>query len=377
MKETFPLFPHAASSLAGRVDALYFYLIAVSVVFTLIIAFSILYFAIKYRRRSEAELPHGVEGSLKLEIAWSVIPLIIALSFFFWGASVFFAINRPPNDAIEISVVGKQWMWKFQHSDGQREINELHVPIGRPVRLTMASEDTIHSFYVPAFRVKRDVLPGRVATMWFEATRKGRYHLFCAEYCGTKHSGMIGWLEVMDPVDFQAWLAGGTGSESLASAGSKLFAQHACNTCHRPDSLARGPNLEGLFGQPVRLQDGRTIVADESYIRESIVLPQAKLVVGFQPIMPTFQGLISEEGLLQLVAYVKSLSKAAPPPGGIEPPVQSRPGAGSSLTPGPLRPPASRERDLRSRPEPPVGEGRPLALPRTRERVQPPAEKSR
>jgi cytochrome c oxidase subunit 2 len=322
MKEAFPLFPHQASSLAGRVDALYFYLIAVSVLFTLIIAFSILYFAIKYRRRSEAELPHGVEGSLKLEIAWSVIPLLIALSFFFWGASVFFAINRPPNDAIEVSVVGKQWMWKFQHSDGQREINELHVPIGRPVRLTMASEDTIHSLYVPAFRVKRDVVPGRVATMWFEATRKGRYHLFCAEYCGTKHSGMIGWLEVMDPVDFQNWLAGGTGSESLASVGAKLFAQHACNTCHRPDSLARGPNLEGLFGKSVQLQDGRAVVADESYIRESIVMPNAKLVAGFQPLMPTFQGLISEEGLLQLVAYVKSLSRAAPSPGGIAPPIK-------------------------------------------------------
>jgi len=337
VKETFPLFPHQASTLAGRVDGLYFYLIAVSVFFTLLIAFSILYFAIKYRRRSESELPRGVEGSLKLEIAWSVIPLLIALSFFFWGASIFFAINRPPDDAIEISVVGKQWMWKFQHSDGQREINELHVPIGRPVRLTMASEDVIHSFFVPAFRIKRDVLPGRVATMWFEATRKGRYHLFCAEYCGTKHSGMIGWLEVMDPVDFQAWLAGGTGSESLASAGAKLFAQHACNTCHRPDSLARGPNLEGLFGTKVTLQDGRTVVADETYIRESIVMPNTKIVAGFQPIMPTFQGLISEEGLLQLVAYVKSLSKTAP----VQPPVRSDLGAVNALTPGP---PSQRER---------------------------------
>jgi cytochrome c oxidase subunit 2 len=322
MPEGFRLLPQQASSIAPRVDALYFYLIIVSVFFTLLIAFSILYFAIKYRRRSESELPRGIEGSMKLEIAWSVIPLVIALSFFFWGASVFFAINRPPNDAIEVSVVGKQWMWKFQHADGQREINELHVPLGRPVKLTMASEDVIHSFYVPAFRVKRDVLPGRVATTWFEATKTGRYHLFCAEYCGTKHSGMIGWLEVMDPVAFQAWLAGGAGSESLASAGSKLFAQHACNTCHRPDSLARGPNLEGLFGKPVTLQDGRTVVADESYIRESIVTPNAKLVAGFQPIMPTFQGLIAEEGLLQLVAYVKSLSKVAPSPGGIVPPVQ-------------------------------------------------------
>ncbi|HEX9150358.1 MAG TPA: cytochrome c oxidase subunit II [Thermoanaerobaculia bacterium] len=329
MKETFPLFPQQASSLAGRVDALYIYLICVSVVFTLLIAFSILYFAIKYRRRSESELPRGVEGSLTLEIAWSVIPLLIALSFFFWGASVYFAMNRPPNNALEVSVVAKQWMWKVQHADGQREINELHVPVGRPVRLTMTSEDTIHSFYVPAFRIKRDVLPGRVSTMWFQATRTGRFHLFCAEYCGTKHSGMIGWIDVMDPVEFQAWLSGGSGSESLASAGSKLFAQHACNTCHRSDSLARGPNLEGIFGKTVALQDGRTVTADETYIRESIVMPNAKIVAGFQPIMPTFQGLISEEGLLQLVAYVKSLSKAAPSPGGVVPPVnQPSPGPG-------------------------------------------------
>jgi cytochrome c oxidase subunit 2 len=330
MREAFPLFPQAASSFAGRVDALYFYLITVSAFFTLLISLSILYFAIKYRRRSESELPPGVEGSLKLEIAWSVIPLLIAMTFFFWGASIFFAINRPPNDALQVSVVAKQWMWKFQHSDGQREINELHVPIGRPVRLTMASEDTIHSLYVPAFRVKRDVVPGRVETMWFEATRKGRYHLFCAEYCGTKHSGMIGWLEVMDPVEFQSWLAGGSGSESLASVGAKLFAQHACNTCHRPDSLARGPNLEGLFGRRVSLQGGGTLVADENYVRESIVAPNAKIVAGFQPIMPTFQGLISEEGLLQLVAYIKSLSKVAPPPGGVAVPVQEAPREGQA-----------------------------------------------
>ena len=323
MKETFPLFPQQASSMAPRVDALYFYLVAVTIVFSLMIAIAILYFAIKYRRRSESELPHGIEGSLKLEIAWSVIPLLFTLSFFAWGTSIFFAMNRVPDEAIEVSVVGKQWMWKFQHADGQREINELHVPLGRPVRLVMASEDVIHSFYVPAFRLKRDVLPGRVATLWFEATKPGRYHLFCAEYCGTKHSGMIGWLEVMEPTAFQAWLAGGSGSESLASAGAKLFQQHACNTCHRPDSLARGPNLEGLYGKPVALEGGGTVVADESYIRESIVMPNAKRVAGFQPIMPTFQGLISEEGLLQLVAYVKSLSKAEPPPGGVPPPVQA------------------------------------------------------
>jgi len=313
MEQTFPLFPDQASSIAPRVDALYFYLIAVSAFFSLLIAGAIVYFAIKYRRRSESELPHGVEGSLKLEIAWSVIPLVISLSFFFWGASLFFAMSRPPNDALEVSVVGKQWMWKFQHADGQREINELHVPVGRPVRLTMASEDVIHSFFVPAFRVKRDVLPGRIATLWFEATEPGRHHIFCAEYCGTKHSAMTGWVEVMEPVAFQGWLAGGSGSESLASAGSKLFVQHACNTCHRPDSLERGPNLEGLFGKSVSLQSGESFVADETYIRESIVAPNAKLVAGFQPIMPTFQGLVSEEGLLQLIAYIKSLSKEETP----------------------------------------------------------------
>jgi cytochrome c oxidase subunit 2 len=322
MGPTIPLFPDQASTMAPRVDALYFYLLAVSGFFSLLIAILVIVFAIKYRRRSEQELPGGIEGSLKLEVAWSAIPLLIALSFFFWGARLFFAMNRPPNDAIEISVVGKQWMWKIQHADGQREINELHVPVGRPVRLTMTSEDVIHDFFVPAFRMKKDVVPGRYAIAWFQATRTGRYHLFCAQYCGTRHSAMIGWIDVMEPVAYQAWLSGGAGGESLAAAGAKLFAQHACNTCHRSDSLARGPNLQGLFGQKVQLADGRAVVADETYIRESIVNPNAKLVAGFQPIMPTFQGLISEEGILQLVTYVKSLSRQSPAAGApLTPPV--------------------------------------------------------
>ncbi len=322
--------------MAGRVDALYFYLLAVSAFFATLIALLVIIFAIKYRRRSEAELPRGIEGSLKLEVAWSVIPLIIALSFFFWGAKLFFAMNRPPNDALEVYVVGKQWMWKIQHADGQREINELHVPVNRAVRLTMTSEDVIHDFFVPAFRMKKDVLPGRYTTAWFEASKPGRYHLFCAQYCGTKHSAMIGWINVMEPSDYQAWLSGGAASESLAAAGAKLFQRHACNTCHRPDSLARGPNLEGLFNKEVQLSEGRTVVADESYIRESILTPNAKIVMGFQPIMPTFQGLVSEEELLQLVAYVKSLSKPSllPLPAG-EGRGEGRPapGAGSATLP--------------------------------------------
>jgi cytochrome c oxidase subunit 2 len=321
---TLPFFPDQASAMASRVDHLYFYLLAVSAFFSLLIALLVIFFAIRYRRRSEEELPTGIEGSLKLELAWTVIPLMIALSFFFWGARLFFAMNRPPNDALQVYVVGKQWMWKIQHADGQREINELHVPVGRAVRLTMTSEDVIHDFFVPAFRMKKDVVPGRYTMAWFTATRPGRYHLFCSQYCGTKHSTMIGWVDVMEPSAFQAWLAGGSASESLASTGAKLFQQHACNTCHRPDSLARGPNLEGLFGRQVRLSDGRTIVADEGYIRESIVNPAAKIVEGYQPIMPTFQGLIDEEGILQLTAYIKSLSKPVPGTGEVILPPNNR-----------------------------------------------------
>ncbi|HEY6050555.1 MAG TPA: cytochrome c oxidase subunit II, partial [Thermoanaerobaculia bacterium] len=245
MHTDLPLFPSQASAMASRVDALYFYLLAVSTFFSLLIAVLVIYFAVKYRRRSEGEFPKGYAGSLKLELAWTIIPFFITMTFFGWGARLYFRMNRPPNDAMQIFVVGKQWMWKVQHPDGVREINELHVPVGRSVKLTMTSEDVIHSFFIPAFRMKRDVVPGRYQTVWFQATKPGDYHLFCSQYCGTKHSAMIGTVHVMSPTDYQAWLAGGSGSESLASAGAKLFIQHACNTCHRPDSLARGPNLEG------------------------------------------------------------------------------------------------------------------------------------
>lgn len=315
MRTDLPLFPDAASTMAGSVDALYLYLVAVSAFFALLIAALVIVFAIKYRRRSEDELPAVIHGGLMLELVWTVIPLGITMTFFFWGADLYFRMNRPPDNALQIYVVGKQWMWKLQHADGQREINELHVPIGRPIRLTMTSEDVIHSFFIPAFRMKRDVVPGRYATTWFQATKPGRYHLFCTQYCGTNHAKMIGWVEAMEPIAYQNWISGGGGSESLASLGAKLFQQHACNSCHRPDSLARGPNLEGLFGKTVKLADGRTLTADESYIRESILNPSAKIVEGYQPIMPTFQGLISEEGVLQLVAYIKSLSKPNPATG--------------------------------------------------------------
>jgi cytochrome c oxidase subunit II len=232
---------------------------------------------------------------------------------FVWGADVFFAEQRPPDETINVYVVGKQWMWKFQHLDGQREIDELHVPVDRAVKLIMTSEDVIHDVFIPAFRVKTDVLPGRYTNIWFRATKPGHYHLFCAEYCGTRHSGMTGEVVVMEPNDYQTWLSGGAGEGSLASSGQKLFNDLACNTCHKPDSQGRGPMLQDLFGKTQALQNGGTVVADEAYIRESILNPRAKIVAGFQPIMPTFQGQVNEEGVLELVEYVKSL-KSAPPP---------------------------------------------------------------
>ena len=302
-----PLFPERASTIAGRVDALYFFLVAIAAFFSLLIAGLIVYYAVKYRRRAPDAVGTVVQGGMVLEIAWTVIPLLISMVIFVWGASVFFAMSRPPDETLNVYVVGKQWMWKFQHLDGEREINELHVPVGRAVKLIMTSEDVIHDVFVPAFRVKADVLPGRYTNIWFQPTKPGRYHLFCAEYCGTRHSGMIGEVVVMEPSEYQAWLSGGAPEGSLASAGEKLFADLACNTCHRPEAQGRGPVLQGLFGKTVTLQTGETVVVDEAYIRESILNPSAKLTAGFQPIMPTFQGLVSEEQLLELIEYVKTL----------------------------------------------------------------------
>jgi cytochrome c oxidase subunit II len=309
MFTNFPLFPQQASAQAGQIDGLYFFLVAVSAFFSLLIAALVVLFAIKYRRRHRDEVGYAIHGSLALELMWTVIPFFITMVMFGWGAKVFFDLYRPPAGAMEIYVVGKQWMWKVQHMDGQREINELHVPVGRPVKLIMGSEDVLHSYYIPAFRVKADVIPGRYNVLWFTATKPGTYHLFCAEYCGTKHSGMVGSVIAMAPEDFQAWLSGGGASESPVAAGQKLFQDLACITCHTGDATARGPQLANLYNSTVNLQDGNTVTADDSYIRESIVNPQAKVVAGFQPIMPTFQGLVTEEQLLQLIAYVRSLSQ--------------------------------------------------------------------
>ena len=308
MFTNFPFFPQQASEQAAQVDALYFFLVAVTAFFTVLIALLVIVFAIKFHRKHDNEVGQAIHGSLALELLWTIIPLGITMVMFVWGAAVFFHMTRPPKGAMEIYVVGKQWMWKIQHMDGSREINELHVPIGRPVKLIMGSEDVIHSFFIPDFRVKADVVPGRYNTLWFTATKPGRYHLFCTQYCGTKHSNMIGWVTAMEPADYQAWLVSGSSGTSMAEGGAKLFQDLACVTCHTEANQGRGPALAGVYGKQVLLANGQTVTADEAYLRESVLNPQAKIVAGFPPIMPTFQGLVTEEQLLQLITYVKSLS---------------------------------------------------------------------
>jgi cytochrome c oxidase subunit II len=308
MLQSLPLWPARASTIANRTDALVIFLAAVCGFVTLMIFVLIFFFAMKYRR-SRAPIATPIEGSNLLEFTWSIIPFGIFLIMFLWGASIYMVEARPPDNATDIFVVGKQWMWKFQHLEGQREINQLHVPVGRDIRLTMISQDVVHSFFIPAFRIKQDVLPARYTTIWFHSTKPGRYYLFCTQYCGTMHSGMIGEVVVMEPATYQAWLSGGNAEGSLASTGQKLFQQLGCTTCHRFDTQGRGPNLVGVYGRPVLLDDGRTVTADDAYIRESILNPGGKVVAGFRPIMPTFQGIVNEEQILSLLAYVKSLSQ--------------------------------------------------------------------
>jgi cytochrome c oxidase subunit II len=299
-------FPDQASTTAHDVDPLFFYLTGISAIMTVGIAAFIIVFAIWFRRRSDTDRPPPTRTNLPLEITWSVIPLFFFISFFIWGAKIFFAQFTPPADAMEILVTGKQWMWKLQHPQGRKEINELHVPVGQPIKLSMISQDVIHSFYVPAFRMKQDVLPGRYTTQWFIPTQIGEYHLFCAEYCGTLHSNMIGRVYVMDPAAYQAWLAGAESAESPVVAGERLFFRYGCNACHG----SKAPTLAGLLGRNVKLASGETIIADENYIRESILNSTAKVVAGYAPLMPSYRAQLSEEQIMQLIAYIKSLTPA-------------------------------------------------------------------
>jgi cytochrome c oxidase subunit II len=311
LDRTFQFFPQQASQGAAEVDHLMLFMVVISAFFTLLIFGLIGYFAVRYRRQSPDERPPQISGNLALEITWTIIPVMLTVVMFIWGAKVFLNAHRPPDSAMEIFVIGKQWMWKVQHPEGRREINMLHVPLGQPVKLVLTSQDVIHDFSIPAFRVKQDVLPGMYTTEWFVPTRLGEYHLFCDQYCGAKHAEMAGTVVVCSPADYERWLAGDLSAEPPAAAGKKLFSLYGCITCHGQ----YGPTLAGLYGRPVDVIDDhgvrRTVVADEGYLRESILYPDAKLVVGYPNRMPSFKSTLSEEQILDLVEYIKSLSGAA------------------------------------------------------------------
>lgn len=303
------LLPEQASTFAVEVDLFYIALWLLTIVFSIGVAAVAGYLMIRYRRQRADQIGEDIHGAMVLELTWTIIPFIIAMGIFAWGAKLYFTMYREPKDAMEVFVTGKQWMWRAQHPDGRREINELHLPVGRRIKLTMTSEDVLHSYFIPGFRTKTDVVPGRYTTTWFEPTKTGQYHLFCAEYCGTQHSGMIGTITVMKPAEYQEWLANGAVNLTPADAGERLFARMACNTCHKNDNSGRGPSLVGVYGSQVKLNNGQNVLADDAYIRESILNPHAQLVAGYPLLMSTYQGQLTEEQIVQLTAYLKSLAK--------------------------------------------------------------------
>ncbi|WEX10570.1 cytochrome c oxidase subunit II [Chelativorans sp. AA-79] len=304
------LWPAEASAHSGNVDLLVMGISALSLLLSAPVFVLLVVFAVKYRRGKDADRRHPVDRNVWLETSWAAIPFVLLLVFYTWSTWSFFDLQRPPAGALEIDVVAKQWMWKFQHPGGQREINELHVPVGQPVRLTMASQDVIHSLYIPALRLKQDVVPGRYTHMWFTADKPGIYRLTCAEYCGTDHSVMGGRFVVMDARDYERWLEESDVDQPLAEAGAAIFRSRGCSGCHGPAATVHAPPLEGLYGGPVPLEGGEIVTADEQYIRDSILLPQSQIAAGYPRIMPTFQNVLSEDEVLKLVAYIKSLASA-------------------------------------------------------------------
>lgn len=309
--------PPDASTLASRVDAVFWTLTAVSGLLVVGLIAANLYFLIKYRRGSPARRDPLPFAPWKIEATWITGTTLGFLAFFFWGARIYLDEERPPANAYEINVVGRQWMWDVRHPNGRREFDELHVPLDEPVRLVLSSEDVIHSFFVPAFRVKQDIVPGKIVSLWFQATKTGVYSLFCTQYCGTKHAAMIGRVVVLAPEDYARWLARGSAPKGRADRGRRLFAQYGCSGCHDQPSQIHAPPLEDLYYHQVPVQDGRFVRADEQYLRDSILEPMKDVVAGYQPIMPSFKGVISEGDLLELVSYLKNLrapTTSTPPP---------------------------------------------------------------
>ncbi len=319
---TIPLLRIQGSSIAGSMDTLFYVITLNAVVFTAAIFIAIIFLATKYRRGAKVDRSNPPQYNHIIEILWTTIPLAIALGIFAWSAIVYMEARHYPKNAMEVWVTGKQWMWKVQHPEGRWENNELHVPAGRPIQLTMTSEDVIHSFYVPEFRLKQDVIPGQYTRLSFTATKLGTFHLFCAEFCGTNHSTMAGTVTVMDPADYEQWLNTGAAEQgTMAAAGKRLFIQHGCDGCHGPASSVKAPMLDGIFGKPIpvqipipgrRLEDtpATTLIADTRYIHDSIVLPEKEVAAGYRPIMPTFRNRLSEYEIAQIVAYIRSLGNS-------------------------------------------------------------------
>jgi cytochrome c oxidase subunit II len=311
--DKFRLFPPEASTSAHQIDWIYFALVALTFLICAIVFVPIIVFAIKYRRGSKADRSNPRVESVFIESGWTIVPLLIFIGLFSWGAVVYFHVERPPRDALQVLVVGKQWMWRLQHAEGKQEINELHVPVGRAVALTMTSQDVIHSFFVPAFRLHQDVVPGKYTSEWFKPTLTGEYHIFCSQYCGTQHSAMIGRVVVMEPVDYERWLNTGAPMESIARAGERLFRERGCSGCHSVNSKFHAPLLEGIYGKSEPLENGEMATVDERYMRDSIFLPGKEIAKGYQNIMPSFAGTLSEEEIMQLIAYIKSIANQTPP----------------------------------------------------------------
>ncbi len=301
------LFPREASTIAPYMDALYFFLLGMTVVGLVLVLAIILTFSLRYRRQVHP-VATQIEGSTLLEATWTIIPLGIFLVCFVWGALLYFRIYNPPANSMNIYVVGKQWMWKAEHPGGQHEINALHVPVGVPIQLTMISQDVFHSFSVPDFRIKREVIPGRYSTVWFQATTPGTYHIFCTQYCGTNHSQMIGEVTALSADDYKKWTEGSTSGMSLAQNGERLFASMGCNACHSGNAAARGPSLAGVYGSTLQLANGQSAQVNEAYLRDAILNPSQHITAGYSPIMPTYQGQISEDGLIDIVEYLKTLN---------------------------------------------------------------------
>ena len=309
-----------ASALAGEVDWLIASLLAVSVLVLALVLGLMLVYVIRYRHGSGLDRGDVAHKTWRIEVAWTTATLAAFFGLFIWGANLFVRVYQPHANPLTISVIGKQWMWKTEYPGGQREINQLHIPADRDVQLVLTSEDVIHDFGLPAFRVKRDVLPGRYEALWLRADRTGSYHLFCDQFCGTDHSSMVGTVTVMSGPEYQDWLERNGASHSLVADGQSLFIRNGCSGCHQAGlsggaGTVRAPSLNGLYGSPVPLSDGGTVIADDRYIHDSIVYPTEQTVASYAPVMPSFKGVIGEEDLVKIIAYIKSLAPQAPLPG--------------------------------------------------------------